>query len=136
MQISAVERENCNNVRARKISLENFSWSNGLTISRRRNQTGTTILWFWLWILSGRQLPHPLDKNNGGSGDEIDVGSKIKLSHMRGKVHQALKPQSVFTPMISFTTTLFIFSTMLKAVSADCFSKESKKARPSDKSYV
>ena len=97
MQISAVERENCNNVWARKISLENFSWSNGLTISRRRNQTGTTILWFRFWILPERPLPHPLDKSNGGSGGEIDVGSKIKLSHMRGKVHQALKPVCIYT---------------------------------------
>ena len=80
------------------------------------------MLWFRFWILPEGPLPHPLDKSNGGSGEEIDVGSKNKLSHMRGKVHQNLKPQSVFTPMISFTITFFIFS-MLKAVSLDCFTK-------------
>ena len=36
-------------------------------ISRRRNQTGTRILWFQFWILPERPLLVPPDKNNEGS---------------------------------------------------------------------
>ena len=52
----------CANVRATQNFLGNFSWSNGKTTSRRRNETGTRILWIWIWILPERPLPLPLDK--------------------------------------------------------------------------
>ena len=52
----------CTNVRATQNFLGSFSWSNGKTTSRRRNETGTRILWLWIWILPERPLPLPLDK--------------------------------------------------------------------------
>lgn len=41
----------CTNVRATQNFLGSFSWSKGKTTSRRRNETGTRILWIWIWIL-------------------------------------------------------------------------------------
>ena len=52
----------CTNVRATQNFLGSFSWSNGKTTSRRRNGTGTRILWIRIWILPERPLSLPLDK--------------------------------------------------------------------------
>ena len=52
----------CTNVRATQNFLGSFSWSNGKTTSRRRNETGTRILCIWIWILPERPLPLLLDK--------------------------------------------------------------------------
>ena len=52
----------CTIVRATQNFLGSFSWSNGKTTSRRRNGTGTRILWIRIWILPERPLPLPLDK--------------------------------------------------------------------------
>ena len=49
-------------MRATQNFLGSSSWSNGKTTSRRRNGTGTRILWIRIWILPDCPLPLLLDK--------------------------------------------------------------------------
>ena len=44
---------------------------NRLPSRTRSDSTGTRVFWFRFWILPEPLVPVPLDKGNGGSGNEI-----------------------------------------------------------------
>lgn len=65
------------------------------------------FFWFQFWILPERPLLHPLDKRNGGSGDEIGFGSDLLevcswLSVFWGRLGFASRAQHQITLRLSF----------------------------------
>ena len=53
--------------------------SNRLPSRTRSYSTGTRVFWFRFWIIPEPPAPVPLDKGNGGSGNEIAREDKIRI---------------------------------------------------------
>ena len=53
----------------------------------QRNQTGSRILWFRLWMLPALPLPVPLDKSDGVSVDEIVPSEEVYTVCRKSKMY-------------------------------------------------